>query len=349
LNHPVRHRIPGCIVLAILLLVLCLALNGHAASTGDTSLLNALTSPIILKGDAHTAYRDPLLFYRNGTFYLFYSYVKEDESTHLVYWYVGLSTSRDLQHWSPTRILTAKDQNLNFSSPGSLTHDGNQWLLTMQTYPIVGFHRGDPIRFNDARSRLYLMRSSDLKHWSAPELIKVKGPDVSEKDMGKMIDPFLIEDKDHPEKWWCFYKQDNRIVSSTSRDLQNWTPTGLVAADGENPEVFVNGNEYVLVYAPVHGSDINGVEMRRSSDLMNWRDDGPKVTLGQKDWPWAETRLTAGYIVDMRKVPRVGKYVLVCHSMGPGKTRTDANVQANCSIVIAWSDDLKTWHWPGQS
>ena len=330
-------------------LLLILSTPGSMAAQDPARLLKSIPAPIILKGNAHVAYRDPLLFYKDKKFYLFYSYIPEDPKTHLVYWCVGMSTSRDLQHWSPTRVLTPKDQNLNYASPGSLDRVGDEWVLSMQTYPIVGFHRGDPIRFNDGRSRLFLMRSRDLKHWSAPELIRVKGPDVAEKDMGKMIDPFLLQDKDDPAKWYCFYKQNSKITYSVSNDLKTWTPSGIIAADGENPEVIVQNNEYVLVYAPVHGSDIDGIEFRRSPDLIHWRDDGPKVTLGQKDWPWAETRLTAGYVLDLRSVPGVGKYVLVCHSMGPGKVRTDANVQANCSIVIAWSDDMKTWHWPAES
>jgi hypothetical protein len=35
---------------------------------------------------------------------------------------------------------------------------------------------------------------------------------------------------------------------------------------------------------------------------------------------------------------------MVCHSIGPGKKRIDANVQVNRNIAIAWSEDLKTWH-----
>ncbi len=330
----------------LLLVVFCIATLAKAAPAhvNDSSLLHALPSPIILKGDAHTAYRDPLLFHHGKTFYLFYSYVKEDATTHLIYWYVGVSTSSDLQHWSPTRVLTAKDQNLNFASPGSLTRFGNEWVLSMCTYPIPNFHRGDPLRFGDGRARIYLMRSRDLRHWSKPELIRVKGPGVAEKDMGKEIDSFLLQDKDDPGEWWCFYKQNDKIMSSTSRDLMTWTPSGLIVAEGENPEVIVQDNEYVLFYAPQ-----NGIGVKRSNDLKTWWDDGPVITLGQKDWPWAETRLTAGYVADFRDVRGVGKYVMVCHSMGPGKERTDANVQANCNIVIAWSDDLKTWHWPAES
>jgi hypothetical protein len=85
-------------------------------------------------------------------------------------------------------------------------------------------------------------------------------------------------------------------------------------ARGENPCVLVDGREYVLFYAPA-----NGVGVNRSADLKEWREDGPPITLGQRDCPWAETRLTAGYVADLRQVPGVGRYVLVCHSIGPGE------------------------------
>jgi len=87
--------------------------------------------------------------------------------------------------------------------------------------------------------------------------------------------------------------------------------------------------------------------VKRSRDLIRWREE-PTILLGQKDWPWCETRLTGGYVADFRKVLGIGKYLMVWHSMGPGKTKTDANVNANCHIGVAWSDDLKTWSWPGQ-
>lgn len=322
-------------------------LLGSTASAADLrpatkSLVDGLKSPSLFQGDDKTAYRDPLLIHENGVFYLFYSYVREEEDR-LIYWYVAVSKSRDLLTWSAPRTLTPKDQNLNYSSPGSVVRVGDEWLLCLQTYPIADFRRGDKLRYADARARLFIMRSKDLQTWSAPELIRVKGPDVSEKDLGRMIDPFLLRDKDEPGKWLCFYKQDGKVHWAESRDLKMWTTAQAQIAQGENPCVIVEHNEYVLFYAPA-----NGVGVKRSSDLVYWREEGPPIVLGQKAWPWAETRLTAGYVADLRQVPGVGKYVMVCHSMGPGKKKTDANTNANCNIVIAWSDDLKTWHWPGK-
>ena len=110
-NNNEGHAMAACIhglkwrFLLFLGMVFCLAAPAVAAdaSADNASLLHAIHSPILLKGDAHTAYRDPLLFHHGNTFYLFYSYVREDESAHLIYWYVGTSTSHDLQHWSSSR------------------------------------------------------------------------------------------------------------------------------------------------------------------------------------------------------------------------------------------------------
>jgi len=348
--------------------------------------LSALSSPILLRGDARTAYRDPLLIHHDGTFYLYYSYVLEQED-HLIYWYVALSTSPDLRAWSAPRILTPKDQNLNYSSPGNIVRVGDEWIMTLQTYPIANFRRGDKLRFCDARARVHLMRSKDLLTWSPPELLRVKGPDIPESAMGKMIDPYLLRDKDAAASggssqftvyssqlpnqqtngavaptvnreprtvnsdggsaavWWCLYKQDGHMRASLSTDdLKTWTPVpDADLAEGENACVLVQNNEYVFFYAPA-----NGIGVKRGPDLFHLRPDGPPLTFDQPNWPWAATRLTAGYVEDLRSVPGVNKYVMVFHGMGPGKTKTDANTNANCSIAIAWSDDLKTWHWPAQ-
>ena len=331
-------------VLLLMLLSGCAGLlPAQTATVGRVSddLLAALTSPILLRGDAHTAYRDPLLIHAEGKFRLFYSLVREEEDR-LIYWYVAVSTSSNLRDWSAPRVLTPKDQNLNYSSPGNVVRVGDEWILCLQTYPIADFRRGDRLRFADDRARLFLMRSRDLETWGEPELIPVKGPGVGREEMGKMIDPFLLRDKDEPGLWWCFYKQGGRVHRAASRDLVTWRPDPAEIARGENPCVIVDGSEYVLFYAPA-----NGVGVKRSPDLIHWREESPPLTFGQPDWPWAEARLTAGYVEDLRAVPGVGRYVIVFHTMGPGKTKSDANTNANCHVHLAWSRDLKTWDWPG--
>jgi hypothetical protein len=322
-------------------LVSLVAISGNALAEPG-ALLAALNSPLILRGDEHTAYRDPLIFREGDTFYLFYSYVREEED-HLIYWYVAFSKSKDLLHWTSPKTVTPKGQDLNFASPGNVFRFGDEWLMGAQTYPIVNFRRGDKLRFCDDRARLWLFRSKDLENWGDRELMKVKGPDVGEADLGKMIDVFFLRDRDVPDKWWCFWKQNAALHCSWSLDLKTWTVGAGNIARGENGQVFVDDHgQYVLIYAPE-----NGIGVKRSPDLVHWRDEGI-LLLGQKDWPWCETRLTAGYVADFRNVPGVGEYLMVWHSMGPGKKKTDANVNANCHIGVAWSDDLKTWSWPGK-
>jgi len=304
-----------------------LALASSAAGVDFT----AIKSPIIFQGDAATAYRDPAAIYHDGVFRLFFTLVKT-EADGTPFMFTAASQSTNLVDWTAPRTLTPKDRRLNFSSPGNVTRFGQEWILCLQTYP-----RPNGEKYGNADSRLWILRSRDLESWSAPELLNVKGPDVPVGKMGRMIDPFLLPDKDEPGKWWCFYKQ-NGISLSWSRDLRTWTFAGRVNA-GENPCVLVERGEYVLFHLPK-----NGVGVKRSKDLQTWRDAG-LLTLGQKDWPWAHGRLTAGFVLDLRKQPGVGKCVMFFHGSGPEDERTMFDSFA--SLGLAWSADLANWIWPG--
>ena len=294
--------------------------------------LKALASPVLFRGDAATAYRDPAAIYHEGVVHLFFTLVRK-ESDGNVYSYTAVSKSRDLARWTAPRILTPRDRNLNFSSPGNVVRFGGRWVLCLQTYPRP---RGE--KYGNATARIWTMRSDDLEQWDRPELLRVKGPDVPREKMGRMIDAYLLEDKDDPGKWWCFYKQ-NGAGMSHSRDLRTWTYFGRVAA-GENVCVLVDGDEYVMFHSPR-----NGIGVKRSSDLRQWKDGG-LITLGQKGWPWARGRLTAGFVLDLRRRPGIGKYLMFFHGSGPEDERTMFDNHA--SLGIAWSDDLVRWDWPGK-
>ena len=302
--------------------------------------LTALTSPVLLRGDDTHAYRDPTAIYHDGEFHLFYTYNPPPDADGRIYWFTAVSTSRDLAHWTEPRLLTPKDQTRNFSSPGNMIRFGDQWVLCLQTYPVPGALKDGPTRYGDDTARLFLMRSTNLVDWSAPELLRIKGPDVPVEKMGRMIDPCLIEDRDDPGKWWCFFKQ-NGASRSWSRDLKAWTFAGHFPC-GENTCIIRDGDVYVLFHSPT-----NGIGIKRSKDLINWRDEG-LLTLGQQDWPWARNgRLTAGFVLDLRRDPAVGKALMFFHASAfTEKTR---GFWANCSLGLAWSDDLKNWSWPAQA
>jgi beta-xylosidase len=179
------------------------------------SLLAELTSPIIFRGDASTAYRDPAAIYHDGWFYLYLS-INKVEANDKRFQYTAWSKSRDLLHWTEPRIFTPRDQSLNYSSPGDVIRLGKDWILCLQTYP-----RAHGERYGDESARIWIMRSPDLENWGPAEALAVKGPDVPLEKMGRMIDPYLFQDKDVPGKWWCFFKQ-NGLSCSWSRDLKHW-------------------------------------------------------------------------------------------------------------------------------
>jgi sucrose-6-phosphate hydrolase SacC (GH32 family) len=303
-----------------------------AAESATTINLRALSSPLIFKGDSTTAYRDPAAIYHDGVFHLYFTLVKL-ESDGKPYLYTAWSKSTDLTHWTEPRIFTPRDANLNFSSPGNVVRFSNQWILCHQTYP-----RPNGEKHGNSAARIWSRRSDDLENWSEPELLRVKGPEVPRDKMGRMIDPFLLQDKDEPGKWWCFFKQ-NGASMSWSRDFTNWAFSGRIEA-GENVCVLPADGEYVMFHSPG-----NGVGVKRSRDLREWRDEG-RITLGQKDWPWAKGRLTAGFVLDLRNEPRIGKYIMFFHGSGPENEKTMFDNFA--SIGLAWSDDLKEWDWPGK-
>ena len=312
--------------------------------------LSALDSPIIILGDSMNAFRDPTAICHEGIFYVYSTLVRTEEDKN-IYSYTMVSTSRDLQNWSTPKIITPKGQHLNYSSPGNIIRFEDEWIICLQTYPRPNYKRGGGIKWATSDARIFIMRSKDLLNWSEPKLLRVRGPDVSVEEMGRMIDPYLLEDKDESGKWWCFFKQRDPVTGrndtglSWSLDLKNWTYFGHTDS-GENVCVLVEGDEYVLIH-----SLRNGMRVKRSFDLKNWRDENYVIMLGHgtEHWKWTEARMTAGFVLDLRKEPRVGKYLMFFHGGGPGRKRTQDNVDANCSLGIAWSDDLVNWEWPAKA
>ncbi|MBD0381849.1 hypothetical protein [Paenibacillus sedimenti] len=293
--------------------------------------LASIPSPILLHGNHQTAYRDPAAIYHEGVFRLYYTLV-ETESDGKVYMYTAMSQSEDLVQWSKPKKHTPRDRSLNFSSPGNIIRYQDRWVMCLQTYP-----RPDGEKYGNQNSRIWTMESSDLDNWSEPELLRVKGDRVPVEEMGRMIDPYLIESKDEQGKWFCFYKQ-NGVSLSYSYDLKHWTYYGNEAA-GENVCILNIADTYVVLHSPE-----NGIGIMRSTDLRNWTHDDTLLTLGQREWDWARGRITAGFVLDCRQVNGVRKFLMFFHGSGPEDERILFDTHA--SIGIAWSDDLKIWNWP---
>lgn len=289
----------------------------------------------LFRGTETSAYRDPAVIYEKGVFHLFMTWVYSKEN--MVRATIVHTSSRDLVRWSSPEALFPADPTLNFSSPGNVVRDGNEWVLCFQTYPRPGAKLSDcPPKYGNADCRLFVSRTKDFVSWSAPEVLRVKGPDVPVEKMGRMIDPYLV--KDASGLWHCFFKQ-NGASHSTSWDLKEWKYLGRTDA-GENVCILSDGGGWWMMHSPK-----NGMALKRSSDLLNWTDEPGLITLGQDGWEWAKGRLTAGTVLDARKIDGVGKYLLFFHGSGP-KTESEGDFDRNASVGIVWSDDLTNWQWP---
>jgi len=286
-----------------------------------------IQSPIIFKGDETTAYRDPAVYYDGSRFHLFCTFI--ENSADGPYWFTVQSVSDDLLRWSAPVKLTPRDKALNFSSPGNVVRAHDGYRLCLQTYCNES---GD--KYGSENSRIWTMRSDDLVTWEAPRLLRVKG-DIPQGDMGRMIDPFLLRDKDDPAKWWCLYKQKG-MSASWSYDLENWTYQGRTRC-GENVCAITKGDEYFVMHSPE-----KGLKMLRTNNFARFKRFGGRITLGQKQWPWARGRLTAGFILDLTDDPRYQKYLLFFHATARSERH---DFLKNASIGLAWSDDLLDWKY----
>jgi predicted GH43/DUF377 family glycosyl hydrolase len=323
----------------ILILFAAICCFSSPAQKTKNYILTSLKSPVLFQGNDSTAYRDPAVLFHDHKFYLFFTLVRVEDSGK-VYSYTAMSISKNLKQWSKIKILTPRNQALDFCSPGNVIRYKDEWILCLQTYPRPDYTVDQMPRFGTGDARVFTMRSKDLEHWSAPQLLKVKGPSLSEKEMGRMIDPYLLEDKDAPGKWWCFYKQ-NGVSMSYTNDFKTWTYFGHTES-GENACVLVENNEYILFHSPK-----NGIAIKRSNDLEHWHDWGQLITLGQSQWEWAKGRITAGAVINLKTEPGLGKYIMFFHGSGP-LTEEQGDFDKNASIGIAWSDDLERWAWPGE-
>ena len=294
---------------------------------GMRSLLEQLPSSRLIHGDDHHAYRDPAVILRDGVFHL-YMTLTEIEEDGQIYQYVAHTATADMREFTPLRRLTVRDQRCNFSSPGNVILHEGRYKMCLQTYC-----RENGEKYGNENCRIYLMESDNLLEWSEPQLIPVKG-DTPVEEMGRMIDPYLIFDE-ATGLWNCFYKQ-NGISCSVSRDLKQFSYMGHMDG-GENVSVLSTEEGYYMYHSPQ-----NGIGVKFSTDLTNWKDTGELLLFGQKEWEWAKGRVTAGAILPVMDGD-APLYLMFFHGSGPQDERVCFD--KNASIGVAWSEDLIHWSW----
>ena len=291
------------------------------------AITDSIRTSLLIRGDETHAFRDPTVYLKDGIFRLYCTLVETEEDG-TVYMYTVAMRSADLVHWSEPEKLTPRDRSCNYSSPGNIAALDGEYIMCLQTYP-----RENGEKYGNANARIYTMTSRDLEHWTEPCVIPVKG-DIPVADMGRMIDPYLIYDK-NKGLWNCFYKQ-NGVSRSVSRDLKHWEFCGSVSG-GENVSVIEKDGGYYMFHSP-H----NGIGVKFSTDLENWQDVGELLTFGQNDWDWAKGRLTAGFVLPYEEDGRT-VYLMFFHGTGPEDESVIFDTHA--CIGLAWSDDLIHWNW----
>lgn len=264
------------------------------------------------------SYRDPAAYIENGTVYLFFTLVENAEDRQ--YFYVAVSKSTDFTNWSEPKILTPKDNLKNYSSPGNVIKHNGKYYLCLQTYP-----REDGQIYGNENSRIFTMKSKDLLNWEEPALLKVKG-DIPEKDMGRMIDPYIFPDGD---KFICFFKQ-NGVSFSTSTDLNNWKFQGFTDC-GENVCVLKEKDEYLIFNSPKNGINIVSTKDFKAFESIS------TLYLNQQDKPWAKDRITAGFVIELNGICPY-KYSMFYHG------DNEDYYLFGASLAVAFSNDLKSWY-----
>lgn len=284
-------------------------------SIGDKYMSKDINSNarVILPQTKAQGFRDPCAILSGGIYHLYYSLVQNEDDGQ--FFYLAESISHDLKNWSAPRILSPKGSEYNYSSPGNVFFQNNLYHMCIQTYP-----RRDGETYGNENSRIFIIHSKDLIHWTTPELLKVKG-DIPVGEMGRMIDPYILQNGD---EFLCFYKQ-NGVSFSKSKDLITWEYLGNCSGCGENVCVLKEGSSYYILHSPQ-----NGLGLLKTDNFSDFEDLGT-TTLNQEAYPWAKDRLTAGYI--LQRNPKHDKDILFFH----GDDESNYTFGASIALIENWN------------
>ena len=279
---------------------------------------------IVFKGNDRFAYRDPACVLFGDTYCLFFT-VSEKQDGYL-YNRIGMSKSKDLVSWTEPVLITVKDLDLNYCSPGNIIKREDDYIICFTSYPM-------PFKYSvrdhaDETARLFTMSTKDFESFTEPVMLLTKG-DTPARDLGRMIDPYMIE-KD--EEYFLFYKQ-NGVSLSKSRDLENWEYIGHTDG-GENACVIKHDGKYLLIHSPE-----NGIGFKCSDDLEHWTDCG-HTTLGQDIKAMPQSRLTAGFAMEA-DMGSPHKYIMFYHI----SQNRDPETHGDASLCVAFTDDFETYYY----
>lgn len=273
--------------------------------------------------------RDPAVFCHEGSYHCFYTHIEKDRAgSDNIRLSLARIISCDLKEWSRPEIL--QDTEDGFSSPGNIVRTEEGFVLCLQSYPIP---KGEIYGSQDCR--LWLMKSRDLKEFSAPVLISEEGCRAAWAVTKRQIDPYLVKGED---RYYVLYKTDGCIGLLQSVDgilfeeaaerpvLSNeQTPDHSTV---ENPCVIRDGSIYRMFFAPCRKG--RGIGTAESEDMIHWRN------VRYLDFPvpdWAPGGPTAPMVLDDRD--RSGSWLMFFHG--------DTEGEHGGALGLAYSSDLLNW------
>jgi len=195
---------------------------------------------------------DPMPFYENGKFHVFYLQDARDGAATFHPWYEATTT--DFTSYEDNGVMipcgTADQQDGALGTGSVFKHNGIYY----------GFYTGHNGKL-DPREKILLATSSDLKTWTKVEDFELSASDGY--DRNEFRDPIIIHDDatntfrmllstraDYKGSWRAV------IAQYSSTDLKNWTLVTPFYDDDttfivECPDVFTEGNYQYLVYSDI--------------------------------------------------------------------------------------------------
>lgn len=141
-------------IVAVVAVCACvLATAGTAAAGSDARprvAWSQLRNPVI--GYATRATKDPAIVFAHGRWRALFSSIGADGT-----WRVGITTSRDMRHWSALRFMPHDPRVGGEASPDVVRAPDGRWVVTFQSSPhdVAG-----------GESKLYYRTTADFEHFS---------------------------------------------------------------------------------------------------------------------------------------------------------------------------------------
>lgn len=195
---------------------------------------------------------DPMPFYENGKFHVFYLQDARDGAATFHPWYEATTTDFTAYEDNGEMIPCGTDdeQDGALGTGSVFKHNGIYY----------GFYTGHNGKL-DPREKILLATSTDLKKWTKVEDFEIRASDGY--DRNEFRDPVIIRDQasgtfrmlistraDYKGSWRAV------IAQYSSTDLRNWTLETPFYDDDktfmiECPDVFTEGNYQYLIYSDI--------------------------------------------------------------------------------------------------